>query len=111
MRAKAAIACSFLLMSAAALVLGQGAPTAPPPAFPPQTISLPTFTSNATVAGTNYTYTLLGNDPAKGGTTTIPTVLVGDQVDHRSANGRGWQEGRSGRGACCEPGDCVADLC
>ena len=76
MRARAAIACSFLLMSAAALVLGQGAPTAPPPAFPPQTISLPTFTSNATVAGTNYTYTLLGNDPAKGGTTTIPTVLA-----------------------------------
>ena len=75
-RAKAVIACSFLLMSAAALVLGQGAPTAPPPAFPPQTISLPTFTSNATVAGTNYTYTLLGNDPAKGGTTTIPTVLA-----------------------------------
>ena len=77
MRAKAAIACSFLfLMSAAALVLGQGSPTAAPPAFPPQTISLPTFTSNATVAGTNYTYTLLGNDPAKGGTTTIPTVLA-----------------------------------
>ena len=76
MRAKTAIACSFLLMSAAALVLGQAAPAAPPPAFPPQTISLPTFTSRATVAGTNYTYTLLGNDPAKGGTTTIPTVLA-----------------------------------
>jgi len=29
-----------------------------------------------TVAGTNYTYTLLGGDPAKGGTTTIPTVLA-----------------------------------
>ena len=76
MRAKAVIACCCLLVSAAALVLGQGGPTAPPPAFPPQTISLPTFTSHATVAGTNYTYTLLGNDPAKGGTTTIPTVLA-----------------------------------
>ena len=75
-RAKAVIACFFLLVSAAALVLGQAAPPAPPPAFPPQTISLPMFTSHATVAGTNYTYTLLGNDPAKGGTTTIPTVLA-----------------------------------
>ena len=45
-------------------------------ALPPQTISLPTFTSTATVAGTNYTYTLIGGDPARGGTTTIPTVLV-----------------------------------
>ena len=109
-RAKAAIACSFLLMSAAALVLGHGAPTAPPPAFPPQTISLPTFTSNATVAGTNYTYTLLGGDPAKGGTTTIPTVLVAITLTIEAPNGRGWQEGRSGCRADCDTGDSLADL-
>ena len=63
------------MLSAAVLLVGQAPPPVPPP-LPPQTISLPTFTSTATVAGTNYTYTLLGGDPAKGGTTTIPTVLV-----------------------------------
>ena len=75
MRSKAIVICSFLLLSAAVLLMGQS-PSPVAPALPPQTISLPTFTSSATVAGTNYTYTLLGGDPAKGGTTTIPTVLA-----------------------------------
>ena len=48
----------------------------PAPALTPQTISVPTFTSTAVVGGTTYSYTLVGGDPAKGGTTTIPTVLV-----------------------------------
>jgi chitinase len=55
--------------------LAQSPPPAAP-AAPPQTISLPTFTATSTVSGTNYTYTLIGGDPARGGTTTIPTVLV-----------------------------------
>jgi chitinase len=63
------------MMSAGVLLVSQGPPPAPPP-LPPQTISLPTFTSNASVGGTNYIYTLLGRDPVKGGTTTIPTVLA-----------------------------------
>src|SRR6185436_17823549 len=75
MRSTVILVCSFLMLSGAVLLVSQGPPPAPLP-FPPQTISLPTFTSHATVAGTNYTYTLLGNDPAKGGTTTIPTVLA-----------------------------------
>jgi chitinase len=75
MRSTAIVVCSFVILSAAVLLVGQAPPPAAP-AFPPQTISLPTFTSTATVAGTNYTYTLLGGDPTKGGTTTIPTVLV-----------------------------------
>jgi hypothetical protein len=75
MRSKAVVLCSFLVLSGAVLLVGQEPPPAAP-ALPPQTISLPTFTSSAIVAGTNYTYTLLGGDPAKGGTTTIPTVLA-----------------------------------
>ena len=75
MRLKGIVICSVLMFSAGVLLVGQGTPPAAPP-FPPQTISLPTFTSHVTVAGTSYTYTLLGGDPAKGGTTTIPTVLA-----------------------------------
>src|SRR5262245_53118989 len=75
MRLRAILVCSFVMLSAGVLLIGQGAPPTAPP-FPPQTISLPTFTSHASVAGTSYTYTLLGGDPANGGTTTIPTVLA-----------------------------------
>src|SRR6185436_10253537 len=75
MRSTVILVCSFLMLSGAVLLVSQGPPPAPLP-FPPQTISLPTFTSTAAVAGTNYTYTLLGGDPVKGGTTTIPTVLA-----------------------------------
>ena len=39
-------------------------------------ISLPTFTRTYTAAGRDYSYTVIGSDPAKGGATTIPTVLV-----------------------------------
>src|SRR5271163_3155722 len=42
----------------------------------PATISLPTFTRNYNAAGKDYSYTVIGADPAKGGATTIPTVLV-----------------------------------
>ena len=38
--------------------------------------SLPTFTHTYTARGENYSYTVAGGDPAKGGTTTLPTVLV-----------------------------------
>jgi len=55
-------------------VAQNAAPAAAP--LPPQTISLPTFTSTASVGGTSYKYTLVGGDPAKGGTTTIPVLLV-----------------------------------
>src|SRR5436190_5050140 len=69
----------FLLAVPVAAAMGFAqnvpAPAAPPP-LPPQTISLPTFASTAAVGDARFTYTLLGNDPAKGGTTTIPTVLV-----------------------------------
>ena len=75
MRSKLIVVCFFLMLSAGVLLVGQAPPPAAPP-LPPQTISVPTFTSTATVAGTNHTYTLLGGDPAKGGTTTIPTVLA-----------------------------------
>ena len=39
-------------------------------------IGVPTFTRSFTAAGKEYHYTLVGRDPAQGGTTTIPTVLV-----------------------------------
>ena len=38
--------------------------------------TLPTFTRSYNAAGQDYSYTVVGGDPAKGGTTTIPTVLV-----------------------------------
>ena len=44
-------------------------------AAPPQ-IALPTFTRTYNAAGKDYSYTVIGGDPAKGGTTTIPAVLV-----------------------------------
>jgi chitinase len=37
---------------------------------------LPTFTHTYNTAGKEYSYTVVGTDPAQGGTTTIPTVLV-----------------------------------
>jgi chitinase len=64
----------ILLLVVASGVAQNAAPAAAP--LPPQTISLPTFTRSYSVGGTNYSYTLIGGDPAKGGTTTIPTVLV-----------------------------------
>ena len=39
-------------------------------------IAVPTFTRTYSAAGQDYSYTVIGGDPAKGGTTTIPTVLV-----------------------------------
>ncbi|HZY63745.1 MAG TPA: glycosyl hydrolase family 18 protein [Edaphobacter sp.] len=39
-------------------------------------LSVPNFTRSYTAGGKNYSYTVVGNEPAKGGTTTIPTVLV-----------------------------------
>jgi chitinase len=41
-----------------------------------QDMALPTFTRTYNSAGTGYAYTVVGTDPGKGGTTTIPTVLV-----------------------------------
>ena len=41
-----------------------------------QDTAVPTFTRTYNTAGTDYSYTVVGADPAKGGTTTIPTVLV-----------------------------------
>jgi chitinase len=41
-----------------------------------QDTKLPTFTRTYNAAGTDYSYTVVGTDPAKGGVTTIPTVLV-----------------------------------
>src|ERR1700733_12333375 len=38
--------------------------------------TLPTFTRSYHAAGQDYSYTVVGGDPAKGSTTTIPTVLV-----------------------------------
>jgi len=38
--------------------------------------SLPTFTRTYTARGQDYSYTVVGGDPAKGGTTRIPTVLA-----------------------------------
>lgn len=39
-------------------------------------LSVPTFTRSYTANGKDYSYTVVGSEPAKGGTTTIPTVLV-----------------------------------
>ncbi len=41
-----------------------------------QDTAVPNFTRTYNTAGTDYSYTVVGADPAKGGTTTIPTVLV-----------------------------------
>lgn len=45
-----------------------------PPSGP--AIALPMFTRSFTVAGKQYRYTVAGRNPAIGGTTTLPTVLV-----------------------------------
>ncbi len=39
-------------------------------------IGVPTFTRQFSAAGKEYHYTVVGRDPAQGGTTTISTVLV-----------------------------------
>jgi chitinase len=41
-----------------------------------QDTAVPTFTRTYNNAGTDYSYTVVGADPVKGGTTTITTVLV-----------------------------------
>lgn len=41
-----------------------------------QDTALPTFTRTYNSGGTGYAYTVVGTDPGKGGTTTIPTVLA-----------------------------------
>ena len=46
------------------------------PSIHAQDVALPTFTRTYNSAGTGYSYTVVGGDPGKGGTTTIPTVLV-----------------------------------
>jgi chitinase len=58
----------FLMLLALPAVYGQAAAA---PAF-----SLPTFTRTYSSGGKDYSYTVLGNDPSKGGTTTITTFLV-----------------------------------
>ncbi len=40
------------------------------------TVSVPTFTRSYGATGKEHSYTIVGSDPAKGGITTIPTVLV-----------------------------------
>ena len=74
MRSRTAIVCLVAWSALGAFIPAQRG-TAPAP-LPPQTLSLPTFTSTAVVGGTNFTYTVLGRRPEAGGTTTIPTVLV-----------------------------------
>jgi len=46
------------------------------PSIHAQDTVVPTFTRTYNSAGTGYSYTVVGTDPGKGGTTTIPTVLV-----------------------------------
>ena len=41
-----------------------------------QSLPLPTWTGSFTYQGTQYTYTMVGTDPAGGGTMTIPVYLV-----------------------------------
>jgi chitinase len=55
------------------VVLGSGNAQSPPSGA---VISIPTFTRAFTVAGKQYTYSIVGRSPEKGGTTIIPTVLV-----------------------------------
>ncbi len=74
MKLKALVVCLLVLLVAGIATAQQAAPAAPP--LPPQTISLPTYTTSATMGGTAFKYTLVGGDPAKGGTTTIPVLLV-----------------------------------
>ncbi len=68
--------------------------------LPPQTISLPTYTTSATVNGTAYKYTRWwAATLAKGGTTTIPVLLVpvtlsfDGPVDTRRARRWCWDAG------------------
>jgi chitinase len=46
------------------------------PSIHAQDTVVPTFTRTYNSAGTGYSYTVVGAVPSKGGTTTIPTVLV-----------------------------------
>ena len=64
------IAC-FLLglaLPVGSVIAQNAAPSAP--------MALPTFTRSFTAGGKQYSSVIVGRDPASGGTTTIPTVLV-----------------------------------
>ncbi|MEO6909855.1 MAG: glycoside hydrolase, partial [Edaphobacter sp.] len=66
------IATSLLLLPLLALPSGLAQSAVSPTA----SASVPTFTRSYSMAGTDYSYTVVGSDPTHGGTTTIPTVLV-----------------------------------
>ncbi|MEO6910335.1 MAG: glycosyl hydrolase family 18 protein [Edaphobacter sp.] len=66
------IATSLLLLPLLALPSGFAQSAVSPAA----SVSVPTFTHSYSAAGKDYSYTVVGSDPAHGGTTTIPTVLV-----------------------------------
>jgi chitinase len=69
--------CVGLLLVPSSIVTGLAQDAAATAAnAQPATISLPTFTRTYNAAGKEYSYTVIGSDPARGGTTTIPTVLV-----------------------------------
>ncbi len=55
-------------------------------------IGVPTFTRQFSAAGKEYHYTVVGRDPAQGGTTTISTVLVPGVAGVRCAGGQGREK-------------------
>lgn len=56
---------------------------------PPQTArTVPTFTESFMANGKSYPYTIAGQQPDAGGTTTIPTVLVPLSLSFDASGGR-----------------------
>lgn len=62
----------FILLSLS-LAFSSRAAQQPPSRF---ATSVPTFTGSFTTAGKRYSYTVVGGKPERGGTTTIPTIIV-----------------------------------
>jgi chitinase len=58
-------------------------------ASPPQTVrTIPTFTNSFVTNGKQYSYTVAGQKPEAGGTTTIPTVVVPLSLFFEASGGR-----------------------
>jgi chitinase len=60
---------------------------------PPQTVrTIPTFTNSFVTNGKQYSYTVAGQKPEAGGTTTIPAVVVPLSLSFEAGGGRNGQK-------------------
>ncbi|MGH9469990.1 MAG: glycosyl hydrolase family 18 protein [Terriglobia bacterium] len=68
--------CGLLAVSLAAALAALFSFAPAPGRAADVSVSFPAFTGSFTVAGKQYRYTIAGRNPERGGTTTIPVVLV-----------------------------------